>query len=33
MFIFFDPTFWIFMVPAMLIGLWAQLKVMAAYNK
>ena len=33
MFIFFDPTFWIFMVPAMLIGLWAQLKVQSAYNK
>ena len=33
MFIFFDPTFWIFMVPAMLIGLWAQIKVTTAYNK
>ena len=33
MFIFFDPTFWIFMVPAMLIGIWAQIKVTTAYHK
>ena len=31
--IFYDPTFWIFMVPAMLIGVWAQMKVQSAYNK
>ncbi|MBE6639437.1 MAG: zinc metallopeptidase [Ruminococcaceae bacterium] len=33
MFIFFDWTFWVFMVPAFLIGLWAQSKVTSAYNK
>ena len=31
--IFMDWTFWVFMVPAMLIGAWAQMKVQSAYNK
>ena len=31
--IFYDWTFWVFMVPAMLIGIWAQSKVQNAYNK
>ena len=31
--IFYDWTFWVFMVPAMLIGIWAQTKVQNAYNK
>ncbi len=31
--IFYDWTFWVFMVPAILIGVWAQTKVQNAYNK
>ena len=31
--IFYDWTFWVFMVPAMLIGLFAQMKVKNAYEK
>ena len=33
MFIFYDCTFWVFSIPALLIGLWAQIKVTTAYNK
>ena len=33
MFIFYDWTFWVFSIPALLIGLWAQIKVTTAYNK
>ena len=33
MYIFYDWTFWVFMIPAMLLGLWAQAKVSSAYEK
>lgn len=30
---FFDPKYMLFMLPAMLVGLWAQFKLMAAYGR
>ena len=31
--IFYDWTFWVFVVPGLLFGIWAQMKVKAAYEK
>lgn len=29
----FDPVYWLFLIPGLLIGIWAQIKLSHAYNK
>jgi Zn-dependent membrane protease YugP len=30
---YFDPTYWLFLIPGLLIGIWAQIKLSHAYGK
>jgi hypothetical protein len=30
---YFDPTYWLFLIPGLLIGIWAQVKLSHAYGK
>src|SRR5581483_2015572 len=30
---YFDPIFFLFMIPGMILGIWAQIKLTSAYNK
>ena len=33
MFNFFDPVYWLFAIPGLLLGIWAQIKLSSAYGK
>src|SRR5208283_307444 len=33
MFNLFDPVYWLFAIPGLLIGIWAQIKLSSAYGK
>ena len=33
MFLTFDPVYWLFAIPGLLLGIWAQVKLMHAYGK
>jgi hypothetical protein len=33
MFNWFDPLYWLFLIPGLLLGIWAQIKLSHAYNK
>jgi hypothetical protein len=33
MFNLFDPVYWLFLIPGLLLGIWAQIKLSHAYNK
>ena len=33
MFNLFDPVYWLFLIPGLLLGIWAQIKLHHAYGK
>jgi len=33
MFNLFDPVYWLFVIPGLLLGIWAQIRLSSAYGK